>query len=316
MKTIDQLRDFFANELKADLKAVESKRLGIVYRVIAMVLIMTGLLVFLLYFMIKNDWSIGWIVFPVLVIPFLTGALFFDMISNRSFYNDFKTQVIERILKFIDPSFTYISHKYIQPSQLVDSKLFDHLPKKYKGDDYVSGIIGSGTKVEFSEVVARHKDISQASGKSGSEWRTTFKGLYFVAQTDRKFSGQTFVLPAGESTTTLWESSKMDLKQVDFPHAEFNNFFHVFSTDPAEAQALLKDSIRDRLVEFRSHRTNPVRLSFIGHKINVAISHEKDLFEPRIFKTLIDFKVMEEYYDDLFQAISVMESVEGTKGAR
>jgi Protein of unknown function (DUF3137) len=313
MKSIDQLREFFNNDLKSSLKAVEAKRLGIVYKVSAMVFTFTGLLVALVYFMVQADWSIGWIFFAVLVIPVLTGALFYDMISNRDFYMDFKTQVIERILKFIDPSFTYISHKYIAPAQLVESKLFNHAPKKYKGDDYVSGIIGKSTKVEFSEVVARHKTVLHEGNKTSSEWKLTFKGLYFVAQTDRTFAGNTFIIPAGEQADSLLQAHGQVPEKVDMPDDKFNGFFTVYSTNPAEARSLIKQPMLDRLIEFRSHRTNPVRISFVANRINVAIWHEKDLFEPRIFKTLIDFSLIEEYYDDLYQAISVMEYIDGSK---
>ncbi|MDX2063482.1 MAG: DUF3137 domain-containing protein [Bacteroidia bacterium] len=315
MKSIDQLREFFNNDLKSSLKAVEAKRLSIVYKVIAMVVVMAALLATIVYYMVKADWSIGWIFFVVLVLPVLTGALFYDMISNRDFYMDFKTEVIERILKFIDPSFTYISHKYIAPAQLVESRLFVHLPKKYKGDDYVSGIIGQNTKIEFSEVVARHKSVLQEANKQSSEWKLTFKGLYFVAQTDRSFAGHTFIIPAGESSDSLMQVHGHIPEKVDLGDDKFGTFFSVYSTNPAEARQLIKQPMIDRLVEFRSHRTNPVRISFVGNKINVAIWHEKDLFEPRIFKTLIDFSLIEEYYDDLYQAISVMEYVEGTKVA-
>jgi hypothetical protein len=316
MKSIDQLRDFFNTDLKSDILSVEGKRKGIVFKVIAVVLFMTALLVLIVYTMLKAEMSIGWIVMVVLVLPVLTGALYFDLVSNRDFYTDFKTRVIERILKFIDPSFTYISHKYIQPKQLVESKLFSHIPKKYKGDDYVQGVIGKNTKLEFSEVVARHKNVvptgstGKSQSNSNSDWQLTFKGLFFVANVDRNFKGQTFVLPAGEGVESLMITQGHTPVPIEVGDQNFRNFFTVFTTDADEARRLISDVLQARLIEFRSHRTNPVRFSFVGSHINVAIWHEKDLFEPKIFSTLLNFGIIEEYYDDLYQAISVMEQIE------
>lgn len=315
MKSIDQLRDFFNTDLKADIQSVEGKRKGIVLKVIAWVVFMTALTISIVYFMLSSGWNIGWVVFVVLVLPVLTGALYFDLISNRDFYTDFKTRVIERILKFIDPSFTYISHKYIMPKQLVESKLFSHIPKKYKGDDYVQGIIGKNTKIEFSEVVARHKQVLQSGGKSTSDWKLTFKGLFFVAQVDRNFKGQTFVLPAGESVESLMTTHGNIPVELELGDQNFRNFFTVLTTDAEEAKKLISATLQQRLIDFRSHRTNPVRFSFVGNHINVAIWHEKDLFEPKIFSTLMNFGIVEEYYDDLYQAISVMEQIETSQSA-
>jgi hypothetical protein len=311
MKTLDQLREFFNTDLRQEILQVEAKRRAIVFKVFAMVIVFLVLMTVVVYYMIKIEASIGWIVFVLFVLPVLAGVLFFEIIGNRDFYMDFKTRVIERIVKFIDPSFTYISHKYILPQQLAESKLFKYLPKKYKGDDYVVGVLGKSTKIEFSEVVARHKAKHMGpGGKQSSEWQITFKGLFFVAQVEKAFTGQTFVVAAGDSVDTLMHGSGALPTQVPIDDQGFNQYFTVYSTDHTEAKTMLTADVVQRLVDFRSNRENPVRFSFVGHRINVAVWHEKDLFEPEIFKTLLDFGIIQEYYDDLYQAISLMEQID------
>ncbi len=318
MKTLDQLREFFNNDLRSEILQVEQKRRGIVLKVVLMVIIFLIVMVASLYQLIKMEASIGWIVFFLLVIPTLATVLFFEIIGNRDFYMDFKTRVIERIVKFIDPSFTYISHKFISPQQFVESKLFHDIPKKYKGDDYVVGVLGRNTKIEFSEVVARHKHkhVGPHNKNKGSDWQVTFKGLIFVAQVEMTFKGQTFVVPAGDSVDTLMHGSGALPVQVQIDDPGFNQYFTVYSTDAVEVKSMLTPDVIQRLVDFRSNRDNPVRFSFLGHKINVAVSHEKDLFEPEIFKTLLDFGIIQEYYDDLYQAISLMEQIDKGSAVR
>lgn len=310
MKTVEQLKEYFNNDLMPEVLQVEQKRKMIVVRVI---LLGIGLLAVLVLGYLGLDSnpdlnSVGWKGLFLLVVGVLGFVAYREILNNRDFYNDFKTNVIEKIVKFIDPSFTYISHKYIQPTQLVESKLFSHLPKKYKGDDYAVGVLGRNTKVEFSEVVARHRH--RLDDNSKGEWAVTFKGLFFVAQVERTFSGQTFVVASNHGVEALMAGSGAPPTQVASGNADFDNLFKIFSTNPGEAKTLISPEIQKHLIDFRAHRTNDVRFSFIGSKINVAVFHEKDLFEPEIFKTLVDFSIISEYYDDLYQAISVVESID------
>lgn len=310
MKTVDQLKDYFNNDLMPEILQVENKRKGIVLRII---LLGVGLIVLLVlgYLGLDSNPSLnswGWKTMFILTVGVLGFVAFNEIRNNRDFYNDFKTNVIEKIVKFIDPSFTYISHKYIQPTQLVESKLFAHLPKKYKGDDYAVGVLGRNTKVEFSEVVARHRHRLEEGSKG--DWTITFKGLFFVAQVEKTFSGQTFVIPKDHGVETLMAGSGAPPTAVASGNSDFDNLFNIFSTNPAEAKTLISPEIQRHLIDFRANRTNDVRFSFIGTKINVAVFHEKDLFEPEVFKTLVDFGIIEEYYDDLYQAISVVESID------
>jgi hypothetical protein len=312
MKTIDQLREFYNTELQNEILAVEGKRKGIVSKItlVGVLLVATVIgSVYLIYSFNAPPSPLAWSICVVLVLGVLGFIAFNEIRNNKDFYNDFKFQVIERIVKFIDPSFTYISHKFILPSQLVESRLFAKVPKKYKGDDYVFGMLGGNTKIEFSEVVARQPV------PDSNKFENTFKGLFFVAQVDRPFSGSTFVVPTGDTAETLMLGNNIQVQAMQTGNSQFDSFFTVYTSDAAEAKALLSDDVQRRLVDFRSSRTNPVRFSFVGSRINVAVWHEKDLFEPEVFKTLLDFGIIEEYYDDLYQAISVVEQITSRKGA-
>jgi hypothetical protein len=311
MKTTEQLHEYFNNDLKQDITELESKRKSVV----ASAFIFAGLIVVatvgLNYLLVKVDFNIGWNILVSLI--FLTGAVvvFLDRINNRDFYDDFKNRVIERIVKFVDPSFNYISHKYIQPAHLVESKLFSHTPRKYKGDDYVVGTLGGGsTKVEFSEVVAKHKsDALNNDGKTSGNWESTFKGLFFVAQIDTQFVGQTYLVTAGDEATTLLLGNAARPEAVSI-EPEFDRHFTVYSTSSAEARGLFSPAIVERLIHFRQKRHDNLRLSFIGQKMYAAFWHEEDLFEPKIYQSLFNFEIIRSYYDDLEQAISVVEEIE------
>jgi len=65
-----------------------------------------------------------------------------------------------------------------------------------------------------------------------------------------------------------------------------------------------------RITDFRKKTEKQIYLSFVSNKIFVAIPYHEDLFEPKIFKTLLDFSIIQEYYQDLMLAIEIVEELD------
>ena len=64
-----------------------------------------------------------------------------------------------------------------------------------------------------------------------------------------------------------------------------------------------------RITNFKKNTKRQIYLSFIDSKICVAISYTKDLFEPKLYKTLLDFKPIQEYFKDLQLAIGIVDDL-------
>jgi hypothetical protein len=41
----------------------------------------------------------------------------------------------------------------------------------------------------------------------------------------------------------------------------------------------------------------------------VAVSYTKNLFEPRLFRTILDFELVQEYFEDLQLAIGIVDDL-------
>ena len=50
-------------------------------------------------------------------------------------------------------------------------------------------------------------------------------------------------------------------------------------------------------------------MSFVGSKVFVAVSFTRNLFEPKLFRTLLDFGLIQEYFEDLQLAIGIVEDL-------
>ena len=64
-----------------------------------------------------------------------------------------------------------------------------------------------------------------------------------------------------------------------------------------------------RITDFKEKTGKKIYLSFIGSMVFVAVPYTRDLFEPRLFKTLLDFEPIRRYYEDLQFAIGIVDDL-------
>lgn len=309
MKTINELRQFYETTLRPDLEALELKRkqvLGrIVYLVIAIIpLVLTGILLFF-----KFPQFGGFFFFLPVILTVVIGGFVYKFITG-DYVVLFKMLIIERLVKFIDEQLDYSYKQGISKSELNGSKIFHTKPNRYKADDLVYGKAGE-TAIKFSEVDAKHES---GSGKNRTVVQV-FKGLFFIADFNKHFIGRTVVLPDTSEKIfgklgqafQKWNVSRDDLIKLEDP--EFEREFVVYGTDQVEARYILSTSLMQRIMEFKRKVPNKLHLSFVGSHVYIAVSYRRNLFEPKLFKTLLDFGPVEEYFNDLTLAIGIVEDL-------
>ena len=90
----------------------------------------------------------------IIMVIAVSGLIFYcrkAIKKNRgSFVGQFKGDIIEKIVRFVDDNLTYNPYKMIPERDFLASKLFRRKPDSYNGDDFVSGTVGK-TYIEFSE---------------------------------------------------------------------------------------------------------------------------------------------------------------------
>jgi hypothetical protein len=309
MKTIEDLRQFYQQQLTPDLQVLEKKRQTILNQIIFVAggtFAVAGICIVI--FASKSGDVVPCIIFPLFGAGVITGLVGWAI--SRGYTSDFKTMIIGRIVKFIDEKLTYDPGGHISKSEFNASKLFTTKPNRYKGDDLVYGIVGD-TQIKFSEINAKYES---GSGKNRSV-KQIFKGLFFIGDFNKHFQGQTFVLPdVSESLFgkfgqkfQQWNLARPDLVKMEDP--EFEKEFVVYSTDQVEARYILSTSLMERIVNFKRRTGNKIHMSFINSQVNVAISFKKNLFEPRLFQTLLDFSPIQDYFDDLQLAVGIVDDL-------
>ncbi len=308
MKTLSELKQFYQTRLLADLRTLERKRRKVLQKLtfvgIVILCIVAPTVFVTIHFRMEPGILLGSIVLSVLI---AVGA--YKTIS-KDYIAEFKILIIDRIVSFIDENLSYNRMGCIPQSTFMLSQIFKTKPNRYKGDDLVSGKVGE-TEIQFSELNAEYES---GSGKNRSV-RTVFRGLFFIGDFNKDFTCRTVVLPdtaeklfgrIGQKLQSM-NLVRDDLIKLDDP--EFEKLFVVYSNDQVGARYILSTSLMKRIVDFKNKTNRDIYLSFIGSMVFVAISYKRNLFEPRIFETLLDFEPVREYFEDLQVAVGIVDDL-------
>lgn len=310
MKTFDEFSSFYSSELLNEIKILEQAREKTANKIL-LVVVPVGFLILAAALFIM---SLGGEAAETAVYVIFFGFLICAAISAwmaKGYVSDFKEKVIARIVKFLDPSFIYHKDQYISLDEFRRSKIFLQGVDRYSGDDYVAGVIGS-TAANFSEI---HAQYVTRDSKGRTRTHTIFKGLYFKADFNKHFKGHTLVLPDSAERMfgglgkmlQSWNTSRPPVVRLEDP--EFEKLFVVYGTDQIESRYILSTSLMRRIMDFKKKTGQNVYLSFMDSSVYVAISYARNLFEPKVFSTLLDFEPIKQYFLDLQLATGIVDDL-------
>ena len=301
MKTLEELKQFFNNVLMPELVVLEGQRKKALTKIIIACAIVVPIFVSLTV-LIRHP-------FPLIIGVFI--CVGFGYFFTREYVSNFKTGVIEKIVKYIDENLAYSKFGYVNEALFKASLIFRQRIDDYDGDDHVQGILGK-TRIQFSEVHAKNES---RDSKGRRRDHTIFKGLFFMGDFNKEFKSMTVVLPDkaekmfGHIGTAFqsWNKGRGELIKMEDP--EFEKLFVVYGNDQIEARYILSTSLMRRITDFQKKTKKNIYLSFVGTKIFIAIPYSKELFEPRVFRSVLDFTPIQEYYEDLTMFVGIVDDL-------
>lgn len=285
--SVEQL---YAEQLDPILDTLEARRLE-VRRFAIITLVQVGAVVLGCFAVILALFPPDWY-FPGGFVVFTFGLIAFSWRTStvwNAYRNEFKREVIGRLVKLVDPKLRYDPDGGIQRDDFVASGIYRQRIDRYDAEDLFYGRVGK-TELRFSELHAEYRQTTGSGKNRRTRYVTIFRGIFFIADFHKDFSGQTYVLP---DTTGDWGGGVFDMLR-EWGHAlsgrpgvpvrledpEFERYFSVHSTDQVEARYILSLSMMQRLVEFRTRLNTPIALAFINSLIYIAIPTRKNHFEP------------------------------------
>jgi len=311
MKNLSELTDFYYETLFPVLQELDKQRKQVRYRIILYGFIYSFVfacaVLAIKNILLQSLDAIGF----VIVIYIGIGAFLYKMLT-KNYTHEFKTKVISPLITELDSNLNYNAQHHVAQRIFENSQLFTTNIDRLNGNDFVQGEIDQ-VKLQFSDI---HAEKRHRNSKGKDKWSTIFQGLFIVAEFNKHFKEQTVILPDyaqntfGNMIGSWLQSNNINRnKLVKMDSPEFEKAFVVYSTDQIEARYILSHTLMQRLLDFKNKSSHPVYISFIGDSIHMAIEYNKDLFEPSIFRSLLDYKIAMEYVQTLHLAIGIIDEL-------
>jgi len=313
MKERVEFDQFYQETLKPQLRALDEVRKTKIKTIGKIILGIVG--PFILAYFISKGLSIAGnfsvlLFLLALIMAIYFGFKFIKKYRRNKYTETFKKQIIAPIVHFISDDLQYYPKREIPRSDYKKSRLFLENTDRYEGEDFVEGQIDK-TLIHFSEL---HTQYKSTNSKGETRWHTIFRGLFFVGDFNKDFKGSTVLLPnhmgSGFSFfKKLWGSNRKE-KLVELADPEFMDNYTCYSTDDIQARYILSPALMKRLNDFhKKYPNNEVCLSFVDGQIFVAITYNKDLFEPSFFSSVVNKKKVLSYFDDIKLTVEIVEDL-------
>lgn len=290
MSKYKSFEEFYNDRLLPELTLLDGERKQVDRRILLIILIVIVVILITGRFLTKAA--------PYIQIPAGILGLVASSLISKNYRKSFKNKIITRITAYMDDNLAYSPEGTVPKSVFMRSAIFQQSCEYYKGEDHFKGMLDK-TAVEFSEVLAKHKTSSGSGSNREENYSIVFKGIFFVADFNKHFQGYTVVLPDtaekilgkfGQSLQRM--SSRGELVRLEDP--EFEKEFCVYSNDQVEARYILSTSLMQRILEFKRKWKTNISMSFRDSKVYIAIQMNKNLFETRVFRSIVDYKFIEE----------------------
>jgi hypothetical protein len=305
METRKSFDDFFRDSLTEILNPLEQERKKIAVTGLLTYFFIGATIILLIITVSQHSEWTGIAAFICLLLMIVLLVRFYY--KRKDYVRGFKEKIIRRIIEFIDTSLSYKPGMCINRNDYENSGLFLKTPDRYQGDDYIEGKRDK-TFFCFSEL---HTEYKVNTGKS-SYWETIFRGIFFIADFNKKISNRTYVWssenPQLNFFTKTFSSFSRNLEKVTLESNDFDKEFIVYGSDQVEARYILTPSFMERMMKLRETMGSGISFSFVDTNINVAVPIKENLFEPKIFSAN-DYQKLGDYYNTIYIVFDIIDEL-------
>ncbi len=310
MKTKSQLTDFYYKDLYPKLQELEERRIKLKKKLLSIGSFFAILVLLFLFYVQTNHLPLDTLIFGGAATLFIFA--FFYRYLTKDYALDFKYAIIEPLIKEIQSNFHYSPNQHILKEYFLHAHFFTTEPDRVSGNDYVHGSI-DGVKIKFSDF---HAEVEHKDSRDKQTWSTLFQGIFAVTEFPKYFQGSTVVLPDsaenifGEYLGTLLQKTNFSREQlIKMDNPAFEKEFVVYGTDQIEARYILTPAFMEKILKLKKRSNVPLYLSFRSNTMYLGIAYNKDMFEPSVFRSLLEYKISMEYIDTLHMMMGLVDEL-------
>lgn len=306
MQRLDEFRVFYNHTIHPELLRLERKRKRLLLLLFISVLLLIGIIIFELYLNIL-------VLTLFLMIP-IGLYISYLLYRIRKFVATFKPKVVNLILDFMDDGVNFVgdlkydNKRYIPKSRFIASQIFASPAPEYSGEDFISGKIGD-IAFEMSELTVRE------FSKVRNRLNYVFKGVFLDASFNKPIRGEILILPEEFRqylTKSVKEFNKRGGEPVDVLHLihAFDQKFNAYATPDAPLYSLLSENMQRALLDYTQKTEKEIYVSFIEREIFIGVTEPKDILEPHIFQSNVNFDLVKSFFEDIQLLINIVHVVD------
>ncbi|MDR2026133.1 MAG: DUF3137 domain-containing protein [Prevotellaceae bacterium] len=250
----------------------------------------------------------------IIVSGFLGLAIFYAAYVSpplNRLKSQFSRNIITHYIQSILPGARYEPEKYHSLQTYYESLLFMIDVDRHGGANYVHGLFDK-TEVSFSYMHTEYKEVSHTKNGTKVTWHTIFRGVFMCADSNKRFSGKTLVLPdtaekylGGFGKWLQKKAGNAVGEMVYMEDVRFEKEFVVYSTDPVEARYLITPKIQEQIFKIKTVLKKDLRLSFVNSSVFIAINMN-NIFQLDTSLSFTDNKTLRYYMNDIIELLTLI----------
>ena len=219
--------------------------------------------------------------------------------NSKKFRTSFKENIIKSFIKNIDEGLNFYPEKGIS-SGLYRAGEFESYDRFYSEDE-IEGMLDGKYAVRMSEV----HTLDESTDSEGHTTTTTvFHGLFGVIDCSKSIHTNLKVRNNKGMLGKLFTGKT----KIEMDSEEFEKFFDIYAENKIIAMQILTSDVMALMIDFREQYKIKYELTINDNKIYIRF-HTGDVFEPKAFKSALDYDMLKKYYDIIEFVFSVSREI-------
>lgn len=247
--------------------------------------------VFITLIIIKETAGINYYSFQTLL-PFCFVAVVILIIimvatSKSKYVPTFKEKVIKPFVKNIDKNLEYNPQGGI-PSRLYRMGEFERYDNYYT-EDLIKGKLDERFNFQMAEVKT---EIETTDSEGHTQTTIVFYGLFGNVECVKNI-GTNFKVRSDKGMLGKMFKGKT---KVEMDSQEFEKYFDVYGDNKITVMQILTSEVMATMIDFIEQSKIKYELTINGDQIYIRF-HTGGVFEPKLFKSSLDYDMLKKYYD-------------------
>ena len=287
MKPFNEIYEQVHKESFKQLEMLRKKKTKKIILLILIVILIIGTVVALVN-KTDNYYNTRSFDFGIIIYGAIISAIIIVAIANKSKYNPtFKEKVIKPFIKNIDENLEY-NPKMGIPSVIYRQGEFERYDNYYT-EDLITGKLDEKYNFQMAEV---HTEEESTDADGDTHTYTVFHGLFGNVKCAKNIN-TTFKVRADKGILGKLVKGKA---KVEMDSQEFEKYFDVYGDNKIIAMQILTSDVMTTMIEFIKQSKIKYELTIKDEQMYIRF-HTGGVFEPRLFKSSLDYDMLKKYYD-------------------